>query len=105
MTILCFGNQAGMVEDGQGEGNILYNFPPNNYPMTIMSLMLVFVIVLDYPIIAYPTIQMLLRTLKPCQVEWKFMRHALSILLAIIVVVVPTFIPNLPAVFGLCGSL
>jgi len=104
-AIGAFGKSAGTIADGQGMGNVLYNFPVTNYIVTIFSLMLVIVIVLDYPIIAYPVIQMLLRTTKPFTEEKKYSRHVISVILAVIVVIVPTYIPNLTAVMGLCGSL
>lgn len=104
-TILAFGKLAGETHKGNGYGNVLYNFPPENYPLTVLCTLLVVVIVLDYPIINFPLVTMFLR-MKRLGLESKpFARHFLSFAFMLLVLLIDLAVPNLPDVFGLCGSL
>ena len=48
--VLAFGQMAGKMHKGSGFGNVLYNFPMDNYPVTLLCAALVVVIVLEYPV-------------------------------------------------------
>jgi len=108
VTVSClaaFGTAAGSAEVGgqNGTGNVLYNFPPNDYPITILCVLLIMGIVLDYPIINYPLVGTMLKWGEVA--KWRYARHCLSLMMACIIVVINITVPNLPDVFGLCGSL
>lgn len=104
-TIIAFGNAAGQTKVGNGYGNVLYNFPPDNYPITILCFLLVVVIVLDYPIINFPLVGIFLR-MKRFGLESKpFARHFLSLAFMLVVLLIDMLVPDLDDVFGLCGSL
>jgi len=76
-----------------------------NYPLTVLCTLLVVVIVLDYPIINFPLVTMFLR-MKRLGLESKpFARHFLSFAFMLLVLLIDLAVPNLPDVFGLCGSL
>jgi len=98
----AFGLQAGESTKGNGNGNVLYNFPMSNYPIQALRLFLVIVIVLDYPIIIYPVVNMTMGVLK---VYSPISRPIINVTIAILVVLVVLFVPDLTDVFGLCGSL
>jgi amino acid permease len=93
--IWAFGTTAGTMTGGNGNGNVLYNFAPDNYPMTFMCLFLVVVIMLDYPIIFYPLVNMLLRAYNP----GKYGRHAYHLVLAALVITIDVAVPDLGDVF------
>ncbi|CAE7239192.1 slc38a7 [Symbiodinium pilosum] len=54
--VLAFGQMAGKMHKGSGFGNVLYNFPMDNYPVTLLCAALVVVIVLEYPVINFPLV-------------------------------------------------
>lgn len=98
----AFGLQAGENNRGNGSGNVLYNFPPSNYPVTVLCFFLVIVIVLDYPIIIYPVANMFMDVTKT---KSPLSRPIINVALAVLVILVVVFVPDLTDVFGLCGSL
>jgi len=102
--ITAFGKHAGVTNQGNGYGNALYNFSPDNYAVTICCVLLVVAIVLDYPIINMPLVNAVLRIESPCM-YCRFARQAVSIFFAVIVILVDMAVPDLPDVFGLCGAL
>jgi hypothetical protein len=69
--------------------------------MTFMCLFLVVVILLDYPIIFLPLVNMLLRAYNP----GTYGRHAYHLVLAVLVITIDLAVPDPGDVFGLCGSL
>jgi hypothetical protein len=113
---ITFGTSAGHIVHGHanGNGNILYNFPNHNYPITFLCLCLVVVIVLDYPVIQFPAVEAVLRMLPKergpccpsCSSWFGFSaRHIVSLCFASIVLAMVVFVPRLEDLFGLCGSL
>jgi len=105
-TVVAFGQQAGMMTKGNGAGNVLYNFPPDNYPVTVMCALLIVVIILDYPVIFYPVFNMSLKFFTPQQpLLRKYARHMYSLFFACVVLLINMCVTDLGDVFGLCGSL
>ncbi|OLQ07169.1 hypothetical protein AK812_SmicGene9514 [Symbiodinium microadriaticum] len=88
--IWTFGTEAGKQRKGNGFGNVLYNFPITDYPITLLCAALVVVIVLEYPIINFPMVNMILNVNRARM---------------LIVILLDLAVPDLPDVFGLCGSL
>merc|ERR1711862_551516 len=99
--IIAFGKNAGTNAKGNGSGNILYNFPPDNYVVTVLCLALIVVVTLDYAIIIYPVVNIFLK-IGRCE-SHPYARQILNVSTAAFVVIVVMFVPNLTDVFGLCG--
>jgi len=105
-TVFAFGQQAGTMTKGNWAGNVLYNFPPENYPMTVMCSLLIVVIILDYPVIFYPMINRSLELFTPQQPLLRtYARHLYSLFFACLVLSINMLVTDLGDVFGLCGSL
>lgn len=104
-AVLAFGAEAGMNHKGNGLGNLLYNFLPQNMAVTVMSLLIVVVIVLEYPIINFPLVNMVLRIRRLKLSRYPWSRSVVSVLVMGLIALLDTAVPNLPDVFGLCGSL
>jgi len=101
--IMAFGVNAGVSTAGNGSGNALYNFPPDNYVVTVLCLALIVVIMLDYAIIMFPAVNVIMKT---AGVEsTPYARQVINIIIAGVVTLVVMVVPNLGDVFGLCGSL
>eukprot|EP00658_Telonema_sp_P-2_P005233 TRINITY_DN11961_c0_g1_i3.p2 TRINITY_DN11961_c0_g1~~TRINITY_DN11961_c0_g1_i3.p2 ORF type:complete len:129 (-),score=41.88 TRINITY_DN11961_c0_g1_i3:396-782(-) len=75
----------------------------SNYPVTALCLMLVMVIVLDYPILLFPAVNQALKY-KPLA-GMQYSRHMWSVLFTVVILAVVMLIPDLEDVFGLGGSL
>merc|ERR1719424_2307771 len=102
--VWAFGIDAGVTRKGNGFGNALYNFPPDNYPVTVFSVGICVAIILDYPIINFPLVSTVLRL--NCRfMDWQYARHGLSIFFGAVVIMVDVAVPDLGDVFGLCGAL
>eukprot|EP00656_Telonema_subtile_P001128 TRINITY_DN10531_c0_g1_i1.p1 TRINITY_DN10531_c0_g1~~TRINITY_DN10531_c0_g1_i1.p1 ORF type:complete len:535 (-),score=128.81 TRINITY_DN10531_c0_g1_i1:240-1844(-) len=112
ISVICtltFGKQAGKpkVDLGNGTGNVLYNFPTENYPVTVLCFLLIYVIVLDYPILLFPATKQALKW-KACgldSTQWAYSRHAWALLFTGVILAVVMLVPDLEDVFGLGGSL
>mmetsp|Transcript_1781 Transcript_1781/g.4890 ORF Transcript_1781/g.4890 Transcript_1781/m.4890 type:complete len:441 (-) Transcript_1781:51-1373(-) len=103
VAVWAFGTEAGSVTTGSGKGNVLYNFPKDNYLITILSFLLVVVIVLDYPVILFPATNIVLSVTKTW--DYPHARALINIFLGVIVLLVVIVVPDLGDVFGLCGAL
>ncbi|CAJ1331618.1 unnamed protein product [Effrenium voratum] len=104
-SVLAFGELAGKQHKGNGYGNVLYNFPIKNYPLTLLCAALVVVIVLEYPVINFPLVSMMLNIQSLGLKNRVYSRHFLSLGGMLIVILLDLAVPDLPDVFGLCGSL
>lgn len=102
-AVWAFGTNAGSVTQGNGKGNVLYNFPKDNYVITILSFLLVVVIVLDYPVILFPCTNIVLTVTRTW--DRRHARALINIILGVIVLLVVIVVPDLSDVFGLCGAL
>lgn len=71
--------------------------------VTILCLGLVVVIMLDYAIIIFPVVNIVMKTCR-CE-KHPYARPVINVVLALLVVVVVMVVPDLTDVFGLCGSL
>lgn len=121
VTSIRFGTESGKIVRGfsHGNGNVLYNFPPDNYPISILSTLLVVCIILDYPVVQYPAIEGILSIVPQTAphflgdgtraqrfYNWfPFSRHVLSFIFAIVCFTLVLFVKDLEDLFGLCGSL
>ncbi|CAE6928117.1 slc38a7 [Symbiodinium sp. KB8] len=103
--IWTFGTEAGKQRKGNGFGNVLYNFPITDYPITLLCAALVVVIVLEYPIINFPMVNMILNVRTLGLKNRRYARHFISLAGMLIVILLDLAVPDLPDVFGLCGSL
>lgn len=102
-SIVAFGVNAGISTKGNGSGNVLYNFPADNYVITILCLALVIVIVLDYAIIIFPVVNIFMRITG--SEKRPYARQMINIGIALFVITVVMVVPDLTDIFGLCGSL
>ncbi|KAL1515744.1 hypothetical protein AB1Y20_002360 [Prymnesium parvum] len=104
---LAFGEEAGATVHGtrQANGNVLYNFAPNDYLITSLSFLLVVVIVLDYPIIQFPAVDAARHLLPRAIGEAPHLQLGATVAFAAAVLALDLFIPDLSDLFGLCGSL
>ncbi|CAE6962996.1 slc38a7 [Symbiodinium sp. CCMP2592] len=102
--ILAFGTDAGKQRKGNGYGNVLYNFPVDNYPVTLLCAALVIVIVLEYPVINFPMVNMILNVQTLGLKSRRYARHFVSLAGMLIVILLDLAVPDLPDVIGLCGS-
>ncbi|CAE7411769.1 slc38a7 [Symbiodinium sp. CCMP2456] len=102
--ILAFGTEAGKQRKGNGYGNVLYNFPVDNYPVTLLCAALVIVIVLEYPVINFPMVNMILNVQTLGLKGKRYARHLVSLAGMLIVILLDLAVPDLPDVIGLCGS-
>ena len=103
VTTLTFGKNSGAARVSQSsDGNVLYNFPMDNLAVTGSSLMLIVVIVLDYPIMLFPCVAQALKL--RLFGTWRFARHAYAVLFTLVILAIIMAVPDLPDVFGLAGS-
>merc|ERR1711988_1013019 len=81
--IAAFGINAGTSSKGNGLGNALYNFPVDNYVITLLCFGLVVVIMLDYAIIIFPAVNIVMKVTH-CE-TYPYARQAINVLLAVLV--------------------
>mmetsp|Transcript_51518 Transcript_51518/g.111867 ORF Transcript_51518/g.111867 Transcript_51518/m.111867 type:complete len:469 (-) Transcript_51518:384-1790(-) len=106
LAVYLFLTVAALVAFGtQVKDNVLYNFPVHNDVITMLSFAVVVVIVLDYPVLNFPLVEMCRRsqTLKLGDKPWA--RVVLTLIFMVIVILLDTAVPDMKDIFGLCGAL